>query len=109
MILRLALFRIVPTILEIFMVMAVLFYMYSWDFCAETLFFVVSYLGVTVLITECRAKSFKRMAQKDTEYVQKATDSLLNFETVKYFNAEDHEERRFTESLKSYKAESIKV
>ena len=49
------------------------------------------------------------MAVKDTEYNQKATDSLLNFETVKYFNAEDHEEARFLKALNVYKRENIKV
>jgi ATP-binding cassette, subfamily B, heavy metal transporter len=49
------------------------------------------------------------MATKDTEYNQKATDSLLNFETVKYFNAEKHEEERFLKALGEYKKENITV
>ena len=57
------------------------------------------YVLFTFLVTEWRAKFFKRMANKDSEYVQKATDSLLNFETVKYFNAEEHEQDRFITAL----------
>ena len=49
------------------------------------------------------------MAIKDTESTQKATDSLLNFETVKYFNAESHEENRFLKALGEYKKENVKV
>lgn len=60
-------------------------------------------------MTEWRAKYFKSLATKDTEYNQKATDSLLNFETVKYFNAEKHEEERFLNALGEYKKENITV
>lgn len=55
----------------------------------------MGYITVTFVVTEWRAKYFKAMTQADAAYVQKATDSLLNFETVKYFNAEDHEQKRF--------------
>ena len=48
-------------------------------------------------------KYFKKLAMKDSEYNQKATDSQLNFETVKYFNAEDHEEARYLKALGKYK------
>jgi len=67
------------------------------------------YVLVTFTVTEWRAKYFKAMTQKDAAYVQKATDSLLNFETVKYFNAEDHEQRRFSVALKDYKEANVKV
>ena len=66
-------------------------------------------MGGTIFLTEWRAKYFKKLADKDTSYVQKATDSLLNFETVKYFNAEGHEERRFMKALLDYKKENITV
>jgi ABC-type transport system involved in Fe-S cluster assembly fused permease/ATPase subunit len=64
---------------------------------------------VTYIGTEWRAKYFKDMNKKDSQYVQKATDSLLNFETVKYFNAEDHEQKRFQIPLLEYKHANIKV
>lgn len=67
------------------------------------------YFMFTLLATEWRAKFFKLMSVADASYVQKATDSLLNFETVKYFNAEDHEEARFGVSLKKYKDANVAV
>ena len=74
-----------------------------------TLACVILYVIVTITVTEWRAKYFKTLAMKDTAYNQKATDSLLNFETVKYFNAEDHEERRFMKALAEYKTENVVV
>lgn len=70
---------------------------------------VVIYVWATVVLTEWRAKYFKSLANKDAEYSQKATDALLNFETVKYFNAEKHEEERFMNALSAYKKENITV
>lgn len=64
---------------------------------------------VTYCLTEYRAKGFKSMAVADQNYNQRATDSLLNFETVKYFNAEKHEEKRFEAALSIYKNENIKL
>lgn len=61
------------------------------------------------MLTEFRAKGFKSMALADHNYNQKATDSLLNFETVKYFNAEKHEEERFERALSAYKEQNIAV
>ena len=60
-------------------------------------------------MTERRAASFGKMTKADQSYNQKATDSLLNFETVKYFNAEKHEEHRFEKSLAEYKRQNILV
>ena len=88
-----------PIVLELTLVLAIIAYLYPVGFFSITLTSVVLYIAITVGITEWRAKYFKSMAQKDTAYVQKATDSLLNFETVKYFNAEEHEEQRFMEAL----------
>ena len=83
-----ALFNILPLMLELTLVLIIIAVFYSYIFFLITATSVFLYVVVTICITEWRAKHFKRMAQKDTEYVQKATDSLLNFETVKYFNAE---------------------
>jgi ABC-type transport system involved in Fe-S cluster assembly fused permease/ATPase subunit len=70
---------------------------------------IVVYITGTYFLTECRAKLFKAATLADQEYNQKATDSLLNFETVKYFNAEKHEEERFEVALNAYKKENITV
>ena len=72
-------------------------------------FSLVIYVAVTYVLTERRAKGFKAKQTADNNYNTKATDSLLNFETVKYFNAEKHEEDRFETALHAYKMESIKV
>ena len=98
-ILRYSLFNIIPTFVELVLVLTVLTYMYKWYFAVITAFFVSLYIIATFIITEWRAKNFKSMNQKDNEYNQKATDSLLNFETVKYFNAEKHEAERYGKAL----------
>jgi ATP-binding cassette subfamily B protein len=103
------LFNLLPLGLELIFVQIVIATLYPIVFFFITLASIVLYVGATVGITEWRAKHFKRMATKDTEYNQKATDSLLNFETVKYFNAEDHEEKRFMKALEEYKHENVIV
>ncbi len=91
------------------MVLIVIASLYPIVFFFVTLASVIIYVFATVYLTEWRAKYFKAVAAKDAEYAQKATDSLLNFETVKYFNAEAHEEERFMNALKAYKKENIVV
>lgn len=108
-ILRLALFNLFPIILEVFFVAIIVLIYYPVEFFFIVCLSVTLYIVATVVLTEWRAKYFKNMAMKDTEYVQKATDSLLNFETVKYFNAEQHEERRFLKALQEYKHENVIV
>ena len=108
-ILRMALFQICPLIVELILVMIIILSLYPVVFFFVVFVSVVTYIVTTIFLTEWRAKYFKSMAQKDTEYNQKATDSLLNFETVKYFNAESHEEDRFLRALGEYKKENIVV
>jgi ATP-binding cassette subfamily B protein len=104
-----ALFQICPLIVELILVMIIILSLYPVVFFFVVFVSVVTYIVTTIFLTEWRAKYFKSMAQKDTEYNQKATDSLLNFETVKYFNAESHEEDRFLRALGEYKKENIVV
>lgn len=73
------------------MVVVIIGAMFPWYFFLIILGSITGYLVDTFLVTEWRAKYFKDMNLKDQAYNQKATDSLLNFETVKYFNAEAHE------------------
>ena len=63
------------------------------------------YIFVTWYMTERRSESFRALIIADGNYNKKATDSLLNFETVKYFNAEHHEELRFEKALQEFKQE----
>ena len=104
-----ALFQILPLIVELILVMTIIFSLYPVIFFLVVFASVAIYIGATIVLTEWRAKYFKSMAQKDTEYNQKSTDSLLNFETVKYFNAEKHEEDRFLKALGDYKRENVVV
>lgn len=93
------LFNLVPIFIELIFVLIVILVLYPIAFFIICIGSVIVYVITTVTITEWRARYFKNLALKDTEYNQKATDSLLNFETVKYFNAEEHEEQRFISAL----------
>jgi len=106
---RYMLFNIAPMIVEIIFIIGTIGYLFPQKYFWLNLGCIVIYLLATVIVTEWRAKYFKLQSKKDAEYVQKATDSLLNFETVKYFNAEDHEQRRFQVSLRAYKDASVTV
>ena len=67
------------------------------------------YFFITYIVTEKRLNIKKKKKNSDNNYNQKATDSLLNFETVKYFNAEKHEEERFEKALTEYKKDAVKI
>ena len=103
------LFNLLPMIVEIGFVVATISVLYPQRYFWLNLGGIVLYLLATVIVTEWRAGYFKEMTKRDASYVQKATDSLLNFETVKYFNAEDHEQRRFHVSLLAYKESNVTV
>ena len=98
-ILRVALFQLIPLILELIFVIIVVGLLFPWYFFLIILVTIVAYLLDTFLLTEWRAKYFKSQNIKDQNFNQKATDALLNFETVKYFNAEKHEEERYMKAL----------
>ena len=106
---RYMLFSLLPMLVEIGFVVATIAVLYPARYFWLNLGCITLYLLATVIVTEWRAGYFKEMTKKDANYVQKATDSLLNFETVKYFNAEDHEERRFHVSLLAYKQANVIV
>ena len=108
-VLRMFTFTLIPISVEVTMVIVIFVTLFSWEFCVMQLLAIVVYILATYLLTERRAKMFKAMTLADQNYNQKATDSLLNFETVKYFNAEQHEEDRFEKALVAYKAENVKV
>ena len=100
--LRYVLFNVVPTFFEIFLVSAILFYLYGPWYAIITLTTIGLYSYLTFQITEWRNEFRKRMNQADNEVSTKMIDSLLNFETVKYFNNEKFEFDRLDESLKDY-------
>jgi ATP-binding cassette subfamily B protein len=100
--LRYVLFNVVPTFFEIFLVAGILFYLYGPWYAIITLITITLYCYLTFLITEWRNKFRKRMNKADNEVSSKMIDSLLNFETVKYFNNEFFESNRLNKSLKDY-------
>ena len=102
------LFNVIPTIIEIFLVAGILAYIYGLKYALVTLITISLYIIVTFTVTQWRLQFRRRMNAADNAVSTKLVDSLLNFETVKYFNNEEHEYRRLFESLDQYEIESIK-
>ncbi|MBV8166897.1 MAG: ABC transporter ATP-binding protein/permease, partial [Alphaproteobacteria bacterium] len=102
------LFNVLPTLLEILLVCGILWHLYSWAFAAVTFVTIVGYIVFTVTITEWRTKYRREMNERDSEASTKAIDSLLNYETVKYFGNEEHEARRFDRALQAYERAAVK-
>ena len=100
--LRYVLFNVVPTFFEIFLVSGILFYLYGPWYAVVTLTTIGFYSYLTFQITEWRNVFRKRMNQADNNISTKMIDSLLNFETVKYFNNEAYEFNRLDKSLEDY-------
>jgi ATP-binding cassette subfamily B protein len=101
-------FNILPTLVEIILVGIALWFLYDYRFSAIILTTMLAYIGFTLLITEWRIKFIKTMNATDSEAHTKAIDSLLNFETVKYFGNEAHESARFDAALKQYETAAVK-
>ena len=102
------LFNVIPTIIEIFLVAGILAFIYGPKYAFVTLITIILYVIVTFTVTQWRLQFRRRMNAADNAVSTKLIDSLLNFETVKYFNNEEHEYRRLFESLDQYEIESIK-
>ena len=102
------LFNVIPTIIEIFLVAGILAFIYGLKYAFVTLTTIILYVIVTFTVTQWRLQFRRRMNAADNAVSTKLIDSLLNFETVKYFNNEEHEYRRLFESLDQYEIESIK-
>jgi ABC-type transport system involved in Fe-S cluster assembly fused permease/ATPase subunit len=101
------LFNILPTLLEIGMVTAIMWRLYDARFAVVAFVTISIYIGFTLGITEWRTKYRRTMNETDQEANAKAIDSLLNFETVKYFGNEAHEAQRFDHALQRYEKASI--
>jgi ABC-type transport system involved in Fe-S cluster assembly fused permease/ATPase subunit len=101
------LFNVIPTIIEIFLVAGILAFVYGWKYALITLITISLYIVVTFTVTQWRLQFRRRMNAADNAVSTKLIDSLLNFETVKYFNNEEHEYKRLDESLQEYEKESI--
>jgi len=102
------LFNIAPTVLELTAVCVYFFFKFGPGMVAATLLMVVVYIWFTRTITEWRNQLRRDMVELDTNAVSHAVDSLLNFETVKYFNAEQREGDRYGNAIRTYAAAALK-
>ena len=107
-VLRFMLFNILPTLMEIALVTAILWSLFSFAFAAVTFATIALYIAFTLLFTDWRVKFRRSMNEIDQEANSKAVDSLLNYETVKYFGNEAHEAQRFDESMQRYERAAVK-
>ena len=101
------LFNILPTLVEVTMVCGILWFLYGIIYAAVTFVTIGLYIAFTLSVTEWRLKYRRRMNEKDSEANTKAIDSLLNYETVKYFGNEMHEARRFDISRQQYERAAV--
>ncbi|MBV7485838.1 ABC transporter ATP-binding protein/permease [Bordetella sp. BOR01] len=102
------LFNVLPTFFEIGLVCAVLWKMFDFWLAAATALTVSLYLAYTLVVTEWRTKFRRLMNETDSEANTKAVESLLNYETVKYFGNEEHEARRYDASLTRYERAAVR-
>ncbi|WP_174286587.1 ABC transporter ATP-binding protein/permease [Sphingomonas bacterium] len=102
------LFNIAPTVLELLLVLNIFRGSFGWPLVGATIVMVAAYIWFTRWVTDWRNALRARMNDLDTGAVAHAVDSLLNFETVKYFNAEDREARRYERAVSLYAAAAVK-
>jgi ATP-binding cassette, subfamily B, heavy metal transporter len=107
--LRFLLFSIGPLVLELLLIGAVLWALFDVRYLLVVAITIAAYVWFTFAITEWRVKIRKVMNDQDTDANQKAIDSLLNFETVKYFNAEEREATRYDGAMEKYVAAALKT
>lgn len=102
------LFNIAPTVIELAAVCIIFYLKFGWGLVVATLAMVTLYIGFTRTVTEWRNHLRRDMVDLDTNAVAHAVDSLLNFETVKYFGAEDREARRYNRAMRQYADAAVK-
>ncbi|TKR29468.1 ABC transporter ATP-binding protein/permease [Luteimonas gilva] len=93
------LYTILPTAFEVLLVTGVLVWLYDWGFAGITLVTLAAYIVFTFSVTEWRTRYYRAAVEADTRANERAVDSLLNYETVKYFGNEEHEARRYDDNL----------
>jgi ABC-type transport system involved in Fe-S cluster assembly fused permease/ATPase subunit len=108
-IVRMVLLQLAPTIVELALIVAVLLYHFDWRYVAAIGVTVALYMWFTYLATEWRINIRREMNSSDTDANAKAIDSLLNYETVKYFSAETREGERYDRAMARYEAASVKA
>jgi ABC-type transport system involved in Fe-S cluster assembly fused permease/ATPase subunit len=108
-IVRMVIMQLVPTVIELGLIVAVLLYQFDWRYVVVILTVVAFYMAYTYKATEWRIGIRRRMNDSDTEANVKAIDSLLNYETVKYFVAEEREARRYDRAMARYEEASVEA
>jgi len=107
-IVRMVIMQLVPTVIELSFIVVVLLYQFDWRYVAVILVTVACYMVYTYFATEWRIGIRRRMNDSDTDANIKAIDSLINYETVKYFVAEEREARRYDRSMERYEEASVR-
>ncbi|RUS20326.1 ABC transporter type 1, transmembrane domain-containing protein [Endogone sp. FLAS-F59071] len=102
------LFQIFPTLIDILFAVLYFVIVFGWGFGAIVLATMVLYIYITIAITEWRTSFRREMIELDNDARAKAVDSLLNFETVKYYNAEDFEVQRYAQAIERYQVADFK-
>lgn len=105
---HLTLFSVLPTLFEISLVAGILFAKFDWIYATITLTVLVIYIVLTISITEWRTQLRRQMNEMDSQANTKAIDSLLNYETVKYFGNEEFEAKRYDVSLQNWEVAAVK-
>jgi ABC-type transport system involved in Fe-S cluster assembly fused permease/ATPase subunit len=106
-IVRMVILQLAPTILEVLLIVGVLLYMFDWRYVLVIVSTVAVYMAFTYFATEWRINIRRMMNDSDTDANTKAIDSLLNYETVKYFTAENREAERYDRSMERYERASV--
>jgi ABC-type transport system involved in Fe-S cluster assembly fused permease/ATPase subunit len=107
-IVRMVILQLVPTIIEVGLLVGVLLFVFDWRYVVVILVTITLYMAFTYYATEWRIGIRRRMNESDSDANTKAIDSLLNYETVKYFGAEERECRRYDRAMERYEAASVK-
>ncbi len=105
---RMAVLTLIPTVIEFALLLGVTTWEFDWRYTAIITIMVAVYLWYTIIATNWRIKIRRQMNESDTESNAKAVDSLINYETVKYFNAEKREAARYDKSTALYERASVK-
>ena len=108
-IVRMVIMQLVPTIIELALIVGVLLYQFDWRYVVVVLVTVTLYMAFTYLATEWRINIRRQMNDSDTDANVKAIDSLLNYETVKYFVAEEREAQRYDRAMARYEKASVQA
>ena len=108
-IVRMIMLTLLPTIVEFTLILGVFFVQFDWRYAGVTLLMIVAYMAFTLSATNWRISIRRSMNESDTDANTKAIDSLLNFETVKYFTAEARETARYDASMARYEQLSVKT